>query len=611
MNQRAALLAFVTALVFTAGCKSSAVPHVVAPEALRSTPAGAVVGAEDLYDSHVWLGLPFAEPPRGDLRWRAPQPLDKWDGTREALAFGSPCVQYASPVGGVAGEEGAIVGNEDCLYLNVWAPRYAPDAVPGGAARLPVMVWIHGGGNTIGEGAFYNGGNLAATHGLVVVTFNYRLGPLGWFRHAALRSPGTTPADQSGNFGTLDHIRALEWVRDNIAGFGGDPGNVTIFGESAGGTNVLSLLVSPPAAGLFHRAIVQSGSPQSAEPTAAENFADADPAGDRNSSNEVIARLLLADQVRPDEAGVREYQAAMNQPTLERYLREQGAERILAAYEGRLGSGMIEMPKVFQDGHVLPAEPTMKRLARAGGYNRVPVMLGTNRDENKLFMYLDDTWAWRIFGMIPHIYDPALYDRNAEYMAKMWKATGADGPAAAMAASGNDAVYVYRFDWDEEPSMLGIDLAQVLGASHGFEIPFVFGHFDLGKEGNIIFTEDNRPGRDELAATMMSYWAEFAHAGNPSRGRDGKLMEWEAWGDGAFIVLDTAADGGLHMSRDTVTPQGIVAALGEDERLTAPTERCRVLRSLAKGSRGISEEEYRTAIGGICAAYPIDAFPWE
>src|SRR5262249_43553504 len=153
-----------------------------------------------------------------------------------------PCTQYASTFGGVAGREGEIVGSEDCLYLNVYAPRVSEGRASNGAEPLPVMLWIHGGGNSIGEAGFYDGGHLAAAENVVVVTTNYRLGPFGWFRNAALRD-GASPVEQSGNFATLDLIAALRWVHDNIAAFGGNPDNVTIFGESAGGQNVYSLLV--------------------------------------------------------------------------------------------------------------------------------------------------------------------------------------------------------------------------------------------------------------------------------------------------------------------------------------------------------------------------------
>src|SRR5262249_4077891 len=154
----------------------------------------------------------------------------------------------ASPYGGVRdARPGTPVGSEDCLTLNVWTPRFAAADVPRGGARLPVMVWIHGGGNTIGHAAFFDGGHLAATEEVVVVTIQYRVGPFGWFRHPALATDGVSALERSGNYGTLDQVRALEWVRDNIEAFGGDPGNVTVFGESAGALDTLMLLLVPQA----------------------------------------------------------------------------------------------------------------------------------------------------------------------------------------------------------------------------------------------------------------------------------------------------------------------------------------------------------------------------
>ena len=157
-------------------CRGDESPLIADPTSRRSLAQGAVVGAVGRYGSHVWLGIPYAKPPVGALRWRAAQPPDAWTGTREALRFSSPCVQYASTLGGVtSAAPGTPVGSEDCLYANVYAPRSAPEGVPAGTGRLPVMLWIHGGGNTIGEGGFYDGGNLAATEKVVVVTFNDRL----------------------------------------------------------------------------------------------------------------------------------------------------------------------------------------------------------------------------------------------------------------------------------------------------------------------------------------------------------------------------------------------------------------------------------------------------
>ena len=574
---------------------------------LRSTPSGDVVGAEGRYGSHAWLGIPYAKPPVGDLRWRAPQPIERWSGVREALAFGAPCPQYASPFAGVSGRPGTIAGSEDCLTLDVWAPRFSPGAVPAAAARLPVMVWIHGGGNTIGTAAFYDGGNLAATHGVIVVAVQYRLGPLGWLRHASLRAGAADDAERSGNFATLDLVRALEWVRDNVSAFGGDPGNVTIFGESAGGQNVYTLLLAPQAKGLFHRAISQSGGLWRTAPVQAEALADASPPGDAQSSGEIVLRLLEQSGAQ-DRAAAKAKLAGMGDDEVARFLRGRSAAEILAAYVPQ-PSGMITMPKVFADGAVLPADDFDARFARADGWNHVPVILGTNHDENRLFLFADPKHVKQWFWIFPRFVDEKRTLATADYLSRMWKATGADGPAAAMRES-EPSVFVYRFDWDEEPTLLGADLSKMLGASHGFEIPFVFGHFDLGRAGNMVFTKNNAAGREALSKAMMSYWAAFARAGDPGRGAAGDLPAWTAWDASApdapkFVVLDTPAGGGIRMASQTETPARVIASVDGDPRLATPAERCDVLRALADWGRGYTAQEY--AARTDCHDYPLAA----
>ncbi len=505
------------------------------------------------------------------------------------------------------GKPGTIAGSEDCLTLNVFAPPLAPDALPREDERLPVMVWIHGGGNTIGTASFYEGGNLATTHGLVVVTVQYRLGPFGWLRHRALRAGSSSEAEASGNFATLDLVRALEWVRDNIAAFGGDPRNVTIFGESAGGQNVYSLLLSPQAKGLFQRAISQSGGFWPTDPAEAERFADDAPPGDLQSSAEVVLRLLQADGTRGRDAA-RERLAGMSDAEIAAFLRSQGTPQILRAYASE-GSGMIRMPKLFADGVVLPARDATERLLRSGGWNRVPTILGTNRDEDRLFLFPDPAHVTRRFWILPRFVDEQRTLAIADHLARMWKATGADGPAASMRAS-EPQVFVYRFDWDEEPTVLGADLSKMLGAAHGFEIPFVFGHFDLGKAGNRIFTDENRAGREALAEAMMSYWAAFARTGDPGRGEAGELPAWTAWdptraGAPKYLVLDTPQDGGIRMASEIETPDKVIASVASDPRLATAEQRCDVLRALAVRGRGFTEQDY--AARPECQAFPLDA----
>ena len=579
-------------------------PPTADPASRRSTPSGEVVGLLGPYQSHVWLGLPYAAPPVGDLRWRPPVAPAAWQGVREALQAGQPCVQYASPLGGIDTEPvDTPVGDEDCLTLNVYAPR---NATP--TSFLPVMVWIHGGGNTVGTGTRYDGGNLAATQNVVVVTLNYRLGPFGWFRHAALRSDATSDQERSGNFAILDLVRALEWVGSHIASFGGDPAKVTIFGESAGGTNTLALLLSPEAVGLFHRAIIQSGGLRLSDPVTAEAFDDAPmtPLA-RNSANEAVARLLVADGTARDRADAKTKLAAIPRVELAGRLRAKSARDILAVYDPLPGQGMILMPVVFRDDTVLPTGAYLDHFRRPEGWSQVPVMLGTNRDENKIFMIGSPVWVKRWLGFLPRFVDEANYDPVADTLARMWKATGADELATAMVASGARDVFVYRFDWDEEPTLLGTDLSRMLGAAHGLEIPFVFGHFDLGREARRLFTAGNEPGRRELAAAMMSYWAEFARTGRPGRG-DGARPEWPAWSSTPeYLVLDTPAGGGITRSSAVQTTEGVLAGVEKDPRFAGPRERCLAYHDLLMWSSALTREAYDAK----CRDFPFDGYPWR
>ena len=569
------------------------------PATLRHLPAGDVIGAAGRYGGHAWLGIPYAEPPVGALRWRAPQPLLPWTGTREALAFGASCAQFASGVGGDASAEpGTLVGSEDCLALNVYAP-----AEPG-AARLPVLVWIHGGGNTIGTSRFYDGSRLASLHGVIVVTLNYRLGALGWFRHAALRE-GRNALDASGNFGTLDQIAALHWVQANVAAFGGDPGNVTIFGESAGGQNVFVLLTSPLAKGLFHRAIVQSGGAWNSSVAEAENLRDAPEPGDAHSSGEILLALLERERLAAGRASALATAAAMPPAEIASFLRGLPVEKLLAAYDGR-GVGMYECPRVFREGTVIPAEPLGERLADPAGHHTVPVLLGSNRDEQKLFFFLDPARVRRWFG-VPQARDALAYDRDAGYRSRAWKVSGVDDPARALARSQPGRVFAYRFDWDEEPRVFWADLGALLGAAHGLEIPFVFGHWQLGPTGRFLFDEANRPGREALSAMMMSYWAEFAQSGDPGRGRDGTLPRWAPWQDDGekYAVLDTPAGGGVRMATESESFEDLSAAILVDESFESEEERCAALASLTTWtSERFGDAQYRAAGGGRCAAFP-------
>lgn len=291
-------------------------------------------------------------------------------------------------------------------------------------------------------------------------------------------------------------------------------------------------------------------------------------------------------------------------------LRALSLDELLALYteEGGYVLGMVEMPRLFQEPTVLPRD----EYEAFGRYNRVPVITGTNRDENKLFLAEDQELVRELFGFVPRLRDPERYERVAGYLSRGWKANAVDGIAPLLVAHQGPSVYAYRFDWDELPTLFGSDLKAIYGAAHAFEIPFVFGHFDLGRRGSVLFSEENEPGRLTLSGAMMSYWAEFAYHGDPGRGRDGTLPVWKPWdpssSDAAkYIVLDTPEDGGLRMASETVDAAGLVAEVRADPAFESEGERCDLLADLVEWYTSVEDAVARDRVQLACAPQPAGA----
>ncbi len=603
----ASIALLVMSLLLTSCGRDEAPAPVVDETSLRETSLGGLVGFKSTEGAHVWRGIPFAKPPIEGLRWRAPQPANSWQGTREALEFASPCIQFAGPGGSREGlDDSDTRGSEDCLYLNVFAPAWTAEQVPTGEARLPVMLWIHGGGNTIGDALVYDASLLATGQDVIVVTIHYRLGVLGWFSHEALSIVESTEDDRSGNFGTLDAIAALRWVRDEISTFGGDPNRVTVFGESAGGSDTFAMLVSPRATGLFHRAIVQSGSGDTVEMSEAENAQDAVEPGHSRSSSEVLWALLVADGTASDRAGARAHAEGMSSNEVAIYLRDKSPRELLSLFSGALG-GMYDTPMLLRDGHVLPRIDAHEAFAR-GEYNAVPAIFGTNRDETKLFQTFGSGYVARI-GVLPLWFkNERMYDLGAEYGTKFWKVRGVDDAARAITTAARAPAYAYRFDWDEEGSLLFADFSRLLGAAHAFEIPFVFGGLSFGPATKYLFPEESQPAARILSDQMRSYWTQFARTGDPGRGRSGTQPEWKSWGAGAgqFLIFDTEADGGVRLSDETLTRASVLAQIANDDRFETVAERCEIYRDLVRFGRRVTPEEYETITGGLCGEPPVE-----
>ncbi len=515
------------------------------------TQYGAVKGYEDEAVTWVWKAIPFAKPPEGDLRWKTPEPPESWRGTRDETTFCSPCSQYDQI------DTTKIVGSEDCLYLNVWRPRTDE-------TDLPVYVWIHGGGNSIGSSTQtpgYYGADLAGKSNMVFVSMNYRLGPLGWFTHPSLRT-GTAGDEESdsGNFGTLDIIESLKWIRDNIEAFGGDPGRVLISGESAGARNVMTLLISPAAENLFHTALSQSGQ----YPTIPVSVGEA-------SANEVILKLLVNDGTTENSIKAIEYLADESNADIEAYLREKSPEDILACYD-QMGWGMIEFIDVFEDGHVI-ASSGFKPYPEGQHLNKVPVILGSNAEETKIFMFMDSFFSGK----------DDLYSTVAKYSSDLWKVSAVDDIARIlMTYEDHPGVYAYLFNWgsykEDGSSPIPEPYDFTLGSAHSFDIPFFMGNeFLNGFMDAWIYTEENLPGRQALSDAMMAYVSVFARTGAPNAS-DSDLPEWKLWttgeGEPKCILFDTNENNlKISMSSMELTISGILNAMDDalDEPLYSDT----------------------------------------
>ena len=607
MHLRAFLLLGCALALMACAPKPAPAPLVAAvasSDALRPVGEGAVAGWLNAAGGHSWRGIPYAAAPVGELRWKPPQPAAPWQGAREALQPGSPCIQYGWAMGGV-GSDGSHEGSEDCLYLNIDAPRM--DAARAAGAKLPVMVWIHGGANTVGHAAGYDGARLAATQDVIVVGINYRLGPFGWFvlpRGASAEAPD--PLDGSGNWGTLDTIAALRWVQQNIEAFGGDPGNVTVFGQSAGGTNALALLVSPMSEGLLQRMIVQSLGFGLAQMPRVSHYTDDPEPGGVWSSAEILLKALVQSGRVGDRAAARALADTMSAEEIAAFLRALDPWTFYALYHpSNIETDLF--PTVIQDGTVLRKGPVDELLADPARHLSVPTMLGVTRDEPKLFMAFDPRLVGKVAGAPLWIRDPEAYDREAHYRSLLWRANGVDRPARALAAAGTQA-FAYRWDWRDEGRLFGlIDGSRLIGAAHGLEIPFVFGSFENWPGQEVLFSEENRAGRESLSEAMMSYWAAFAATGDPGQGRRGDLPRWPQWRAGAespgYLVFDIAQNGGIRTANEPASREAVVALM-ERQEPDSP-EACAMFSATFRSSVDAwADAAWQRFKNGYCAGLP-------
>jgi para-nitrobenzyl esterase len=537
----------------------------------RSTAFGTVEGSDDSAASgtYSWKGIPFAKAPTGDLRWKAPVDPDPWASAKTTRAYGNACAQYGRIYGPGANNTydetigttlNQAVGSEDCLYLNIWRPATTD-------TKLPVIVFIHGGSNVSGYTAdpVYDGANLAKTTNSVVVTANYRLGIFGFLAVPQLKT-GTDANGDSGNFAILDNIKALEFVHSSIESFGGDAGNVTVMGQSAGAIDVYALLTSPlmvnASPKLFHRVVPLSGGISLTSNLPPGSFPTLNTAAVAQAQGSALVNnLLIADGLATDTASAQAYVQAHTSAEIADYLRGKSPATLFTTLLTKLGALGLAGSGPIPEGTVLPADPVA--AIQAGNYVQVPVLAGNTRDEAKLFptflalspalggvsgrLVSDATLFDTQFHYDPDAAPTVTIDTwiPAQYLPVTTPVTGFNARTDLLNAiffgvsrdnvlnvlkSKQTSVWYYRFDWDEEPAPWN----DIYGAAHAFDLPFVFGNFGPSLFGRVIASSANEGGRIELSVAMMKSIGAFARNGDPNNPALGVV--WPVWP--AKLVFD-------------------------------------------------------------------------
>jgi len=516
-----------------------------------------------------WDDIPYAKPPVGNLRWKAPREINQ-NSFRIKPKDNNFCIQRTSNLGGSAQfSDELISGTEDCLYLDIYAPKKKSTEL------RPVMFWIHGGGNTSGLKDLYDFTKLVKKHNVIVIAINYRLGPLGWFTHPSIQNL-QDGIDKTSNFGTLDIISALEWVNKNIRLFGGDSENITIFGESAGGHNVLSLLVSKQAKGLFHKAISMSGYTESISVQDAYKQKKQSPTS--NYSSWEVVNKIIEDQSKNYN------QDQFGDNKLRDILYGLSGNEFYQYYSER--ENFEELPLLTNDGIVIPKIGLRESLSKEEHVNIVPTIAGSTRDEVKIwlafseyFVSVDYSVSGSLFGLPKVILNNEdAFEAFNYYRSNAWKVRGVNDPLNSLAKAGNSQLYAYRVDWDDRRKFLIADFKKLFGAGHALEIPLLTGNTKLvGGPPVSNFMYPKSISRFYTSRNMMKFWANFAKFGDP--GYSTNNIKWEYYNVdenkfSSYIILDKKKN--LKMSSDDLTLRKLSQMVYADSRLNE-TEKCVVI----------------------------------
>jgi para-nitrobenzyl esterase len=540
----------------------------------------------------IWEDIPYAHPPINELRWKAPRKLKNSSAIIEPKE-GNFCVQRTSSMGGSSQFSGeSISGSEDCLYLDIYAPSKRSDKL------FPVMFWIHGGGNTSGLKDLYDFTKFVRKQNVIVVTINYRLGPLGWFTHPAIQG-SHTGLDKASNFGTLDIISALEWVNENINSFGGDSENITIFGESAGGHNVLSLLVSKRAKGLFHKAISMSGYTESI--STEDAFRQENKSPTSNYSSWKVVNKVINNQA--DKNVDHKY----SNEEIRALLYGLSGKEFYQYYADR--KSYEELPLLTNDGIVIPSIGLKDSLSKKEHVNIVPTIAGSTRDEVKIWLAFSEYFVSVDYSATGALFDlpkVSLKDESAfeafnYYRSTAWKIRGVNEPLNSLLEAGNSKLYSYRFDWDDHRKFIIADFKKLFGAGHALEIPLLTGSTKLvGGPPVSNFMYPKGISHFYTSRNMMKFWGNFAKFGEP--GYSSNKIKWEPFNNDkndlfSYMIIDSKRK--LKMSSDNKSFNNLSEEIYSDDRLSE-LEKCVVLYQMFTYIGNDIYDEYMKDYPGKC-----------
>lgn len=487
----------------------------------------------------AWLGIPYAKPPVGKLRWKAPREVEPWSGIKQVRDFNHSSIQIIDEIPG---------GSEDCLYLNIWRPDDHE-------IDLPVFVYLHGGGNIGGSGRDFAGARLADETNSIIITVNYRLGAMGFFRHPALRTGD--PLDDSGNYGLLDVLHALKWVQKNINYFGGNPGNITLGGQSAGARNALAAYLSPLGKGLFHKLYIMSGGLTTAAPEQGEA-----------KSMEILEALLVqtGTVTAPEEA--QEWMPQQSADAVSAYLYNLKAEQFAEIIRDT-GLRMAAFPHLFEDGTVIPEGglTSLEYSQRAG----IPVILGSTASEFSGFALGDPRFSDHVQNgeLTGNMEQKLLFAAASQYGNELYAAFNVEQTAEILTAAQPEMrVFAYRFRWGLREGVIDPAVRFLLGAPHGADIPFYTGDFSDNYPKGVI-SAHNEPGRSKLSSLMCQYLRSFIYTGDPNTAGLPHWQQWTGHPESAEILsLDASEEQAIIQGQQKLSQRNTLSRLQEDPRLT-------------------------------------------